>query len=264
MKLKGYLPYLVSMLALFFLLFPLQDRINRLRVEEELIETDIFEATTPSDVWGVLLLAGFRGVAVNMLWIRAMDLQREREFFELLSLHRLITALQPRFITVWLHSTWNMAYNIAHEMETNSERWKWIQKGMELLERGIERNPRNWDLVFYRGWLYFHRVEAREAEGYFIEQLRREGKNNLKEAIYWFRKAVEVEPHLHCYVRRMIGHAWVRLAARAEEEGNLEKRDEYRREALRQWEENVRWDPEDNLSREAYYYWRKIVEGDSS
>lgn len=262
---------MVSMLALFFLLFPLQDRINRLRVEEELIETDIFEATTPSDVWGVLLLAGFRGVAVNMLWIRAMDLQREREFFELLSLHRLITALQPRFVTVWIHSTWNMAYNIAHQMETNSERWKWIQKGMELLERGIQRNPGNRALLFYRGWLYFHRVEAREAEGYFIERLKEEGKDNLKEAICWFEKAVEAGPcargkiaHVCWVVRRMTAHTWVKLAARAEEEGDLEKRDESRREALRLWEENMRWHPEDTLSPKDYHYWRKIVEGDNS
>ena len=259
MKLKRYLPYLVPMLALFFLLFPLQGRINRLRVEEELIETPIFEATTPSDVWGVLLLAGFRGVAVNLLWMRAMELHQEKEFFELLSLHRLITALQPRFVRVWLHAAWNVAYNIAHEMETDSERWKWIQEGMDLLERGIQRNPRSWDLPFYRGWLYFHRVEAVEAEGYFIERLKEEGRDNLREAIYWFEKAVEVEPHLPGYVRRMIGRAWEKLVARAEEEGDLERRNAYRREALRQWEENLRWDPEDNLSREAYHYWKKVV-----
>ena len=263
MKPKRYFPYLAPMLVLFFLLFPLQNRINRLRVEEELIETDIFAATTPSDVWGVLLLAGFRGVAVNLLWMRAMELQQEKKFFELLSLHRLITALQPRFVRVWLHATWNMAYNISHEMETVEEKWKWIQKGMALLERGIQRNPKSWDLPFYRGWLYFHKVEAVDAEGYYVERLKEGGKDNLKEAIYWFGKAVEVEPHLPDYVRRMMGRAWERLVARAEGEGNLEKRDEYRKEALRQWEENVRWDPQDTLSQEAYHYWKKIVGGDN-
>ncbi len=253
------------MLVLFLLLFPLQARINRLRVEAELIETDIFEATTPSDVWGVLLLAGFRGVAVNMLWMRAMELQMEEEFLELLSLHRLITALQPRFVTVWLHATWNIAYNIAHKMETTEERWEWIQEGMALLERGIQRNPRSGDLLFYRGWLYFHRVEAREAEGFFIEQLAKEGRDNLKEAIYWFGKALEAEPHhpISLVWRRLKGHAWVRLVARAEKEGNLEKRDKYRREALRQWEKNLLWNPEDNISRKAYYYWKRIIERDN-
>ncbi|MCD5390823.1 hypothetical protein LR007_03045 [candidate division NPL-UPA2 bacterium] len=120
---KRQIALVLLIVILFLLLVPLQVRINRLRVEKDLVETDIFEATTPSDVWGTLLLAGFRGIAVNILWVRAMSLQLEGKFFELLALYRLISDLQPRFLTVWAYSAWNMAYNISHEMETLEEKW---------------------------------------------------------------------------------------------------------------------------------------------
>ena len=254
MKLKRYLPYLVAMLVLFFLLSPLQGRINRMRVKEQLIETNLFEATTPSDIWGTLLLAGFRGVAVDMLWVRAMNLQQQGKFFELLTLYKLILDLQPHFVSVWNYSAWNMAYNISHDMETSAEKWKWIQQGMALLKKGIRRNPKGYSLYFELGWFYFQKVEA---DPYYRKQLEKEGKNNDKLAIYWFRKATE-EPH-PSYVERMIAHAWEKLATRAGKEGNLEKRDEYRKEALRQWEENTKKYPRDRISRSAYNYWKKIV-----
>ena len=259
MKIKRCLPYLVSMLVLFLLLSPLQNRINRLRMEEELVETNVFEATTPSDVWGTLLLAGFRGIAVDILWVRAMNLQQEGEFFELLTLYKLILDLQPHFVSVWAYSAWNMAYNISHDMETKEEKWKWIQKGMALLKKGIKRNPKSYILYFELGWFYFHKAEA---DPYYQQQLRKEGKDNYELAIHWFKKSTEAEPHPP-YVERMIAHAWEKLVARAEAEGNFEKRDEYREETLRQWEENTRKYPQDNVSRDAYNRWKKIMEEDN-
>ncbi|NOX97932.1 MAG: hypothetical protein GXO98_07750 [Nitrospirae bacterium] len=254
-RLKKYIPFIAFILVLFMLLLPLQGRINRLRVEKELVETDIFETTTPSDIWGTLLLAGFRGVAVDMLWVQAINLQQEGKFFELLTLYQLILDLQPHFVNIWAYSAWNMAYNISNDMETKEQKWQWIQKGLALLRKGIKRNPKSYILYFELGWFYFHKVEA---DPYYGEQLKKEGKNNYFLALYWFKQASKIEPH-PSYVERIIAHTWEKLAARAEREGNIEKRDEYRIEALRQWKKNVKKYPHDKVSRSAYIYWKKIL-----
>lgn len=252
---KRKIPFFLLIVILFLLLVPLQARINRLRVEKDLVETNIFEATTPSDVWGTLLLAGFRGIAVDILWIRAMNLQQEGKFFELVSLYKLILDLQPHFLQVWAYSAWNMAYNISHDCETLQEKWTWIQKGISLLEKGIKRNSKDWRLYFELGWIYFHKCEA---EPYYYQQLKKEGKNNLEIAISWFRETAKKEYH-PSYVERMMAHGYEKLANRAEEEGQLAERDLYQEKALAQWKDNMEKYPQDNISREAYHHWKKKI-----
>ncbi len=94
-------------------------------------------------------LGGFRGLISNLLWIRANDLQENDKYFEMVQLADWITKLEPHFTQVWLFESWNMAYNISVKFKDAPDRWRWVQRGIELLrDDGLRFNPH--DVLIYR------------------------------------------------------------------------------------------------------------------
>ena len=87
-------------------------------------------------------LGGFRGLISNFLWIRANDLQLDDKYFEAAQLADWITDLEPHFSQVWLFQAWNMAYNISVKFKDFPDRWRWVERGIELLrDDGLRYNP---------------------------------------------------------------------------------------------------------------------------
>jgi hypothetical protein len=104
-------------------------------------------------------LGAFRSIAIDVLWIRAMDLQNDKKFFELAQLYDLICQFEPHFYEIWIYSAWNMAYNISVELPNAEERWSWIQKGIALLrDQAIPLNPREAELYKELSWIYLHKI----------------------------------------------------------------------------------------------------------
>ena len=62
---------------------------------------------------GTLMLGRFRGLACDMLWVRADTAQEEGKFYESQALFGIITRIQPGFVQIWSYLSWNMAYNVA-------------------------------------------------------------------------------------------------------------------------------------------------------
>jgi hypothetical protein len=120
-------------------------------------------------------LGGFRGLAADFLWLRALQMQEDGRYDEILLICRMILDLQPRFAGVWSFLAWNQAYNLAFEANTPAERWRWVRSGLDLLEKeGIVRNPHTYVLFWELGFAYFFRVSARShdpAYRYYHEQL---------------------------------------------------------------------------------------------
>ncbi|MHC4759463.1 MAG: hypothetical protein ACYTE8_12475, partial [Planctomycetota bacterium] len=105
-----------------------------------------FEAPPPSLAFATVALGAFRGLIVDVLWIRADRLQQEGQYFDAKQLSEWITTLQPRFAAVWEFRSWNMAYNISVAIPASqpSERWRWVKNGYELLrDKGIPQNPKS-------------------------------------------------------------------------------------------------------------------------
>jgi hypothetical protein len=104
-------------------------------------------------------LGGFRGLISNILWMRASDLQENDKFFEMVQLADWITKLEPHFTQVWLVQSWNMAYNISVKFKDPEDRWRWVQRGIELLrDQGLVYNPD--DVLMYRelAWFFQHKM----------------------------------------------------------------------------------------------------------
>ena len=89
-----------------------------------------------------MALGPLRGLITNALWWRALRLQDEGNHFEAIQLGDWITKLQPRLISVWRYQAWNMAFNIAADVQTPEERWSWVMQGYRLLrDEGLRYNP---------------------------------------------------------------------------------------------------------------------------
>lgn len=108
-----------------------------------------------------IAMGAFRGVFVNMLWIRANRLQEEGKYYEAIELAETITKLQPRFPRVWVFQAWNLAYNISVATQTAEERWQWVDAGVRLLrEKGIPQNPN--DMLIHKelAWIFLHKIQG--------------------------------------------------------------------------------------------------------
>jgi hypothetical protein len=70
-----------------------------------------------------------------------------------------ITKLEPSLTQVWIVQAWNMAYNISVKFTNPYDRWRWVQRGIELLrDEGLRYNPK--DALMYRelGWFFQHKM----------------------------------------------------------------------------------------------------------
>ncbi len=137
-----------------------QPGINNGRQNLELVfNEDLRKNLSPDIAWRTAMLGSFRGLLVNMLWVRIERLKEEGKYYEASGLAEEICKLQPRFPPVWVFHSWNMAWNISVATHTPEERWKWVYNGVRLIrDRGILYNPRsNW---LYRqvAWIYFNKM----------------------------------------------------------------------------------------------------------
>lgn len=138
---------------------------------------DTVEQSDPPEVALGVAMGAFRGLFVNILWIRAEKLKQEGKFHEAMELARTITRLQPRFPRVWGFQAWNMAYNISVATQTAEERWQWIEAGIKLLrDEGIPKNPNDMLLHKELAWIFVHKIQGinDDANRYYKRALARE------------------------------------------------------------------------------------------
>jgi len=137
------------------------DSISSARQEMGLVSNEPLENAPPSLAFATVAMGAFRGLVVDILWMRADKLKEQGQFFDAKQLAEWITILQPRFAAVWDFHAWNMAYNISVAIPATrwQERWRWVKNGYELLrDKGIEKNPHS--IILYRSlaWIFQHKI----------------------------------------------------------------------------------------------------------
>ena len=165
---------------------PVRERLLSERRRTGLRGVDL-DKLPPLGAAGLLLLGGFRGVAVDILWLRVISLHQQRQYEEERSLIELITRLQPYYISVWVFQAWNIAYNISVQYPDAADQWQWVRNGIDFLKEGLRLNPRSGDLHFYLAVLHRDKVSQNH---YFEDAMERElGVNNFEEAARYFDRA---------------------------------------------------------------------------
>lgn len=125
------------------------------------------EAVTPGELTGTLLLGGFRGLACDLLWMRADGAKEAGRFYESVALFEGISRIQPRFEQPWQYMAWDLAYNLSHEVDDRRAKWAWILAGIKTGVRGCERNPQSIRLLTHLAWIFHHKGDLfhEEIEG---------------------------------------------------------------------------------------------------
>jgi len=137
------------------------DSINAKRKEMKLVRNEPLENAPPSLAFATIAMGAFRGLLVDILWIRADALKEQGQFFDAKQLAEWITMLQPRFAAVWEFHAWNMAYNISVAIPASrpDQRWQWVKNGYELLrDKGIPLNPKSLELYRELGRIFQHKM----------------------------------------------------------------------------------------------------------
>ncbi|UCC22075.1 MAG: hypothetical protein JSW23_09760 [Planctomycetota bacterium] len=164
MRLRDTIIWLVCILLAIALLIIAGDKldfINSQRLQMRLISNEPLENAPPSLAFATVAMGAFRGLVVDVLWLRADRLKEQGQFFDAKQLAEWITTLQPRFPSVWQFHAWNMAYNISVAIPPSQpdERYQWVKNGYELLrDKGIPLNPKSIGLYHELARIFQHKM----------------------------------------------------------------------------------------------------------
>lgn len=176
------LAYLACACALLVPMAAVQRSLERQRERELLTRTFGAGARGASLAVDTVVLGPFRGLRADLKWMKAIEMQDSRRFYEVELLCREILDLQPEFHPVRAYQAWNLAYNLAAETEGAQERWAWVKSGMDLLREHLERGPRAADPYYTLAELVLHKLVS-PSEPYREEYLARsEFKGDLRKA----------------------------------------------------------------------------------
>ena len=136
-----------------------QKRLDAIVKQDKLVDEASIEGLPPMVAFTTVALGGFRGVLADMLWLRMNGLQQQGKYFEMVQLASWITKLQPKFTGATAYLAWNMAYNVSVTFTSPVDRWRWVQRGIELIrDEALNYNAN--DPLLYRelGWIYQHKI----------------------------------------------------------------------------------------------------------
>ena len=224
---KTYLCYALTLALLFGVVAQLQGPIRWTREAEGTGHTDPFLENTPNQVL-LLLLGGFRAIAVDVLWVRAMEAQDDHKWHEIDLQMKLILQLQPNFAEAIIFQAWNVAYNISHEGETLEEKWGWVMRGYNCCRTGVRRAPHLYEPKFWAAWILFDKIAMNlmpEQRVYFTRRYMEEnnGRHPLRDAGLWFERAYKTPGRQLLAHRMMMAYADSRLAEFYYLRGNVER-----------------------------------------
>ena len=166
--------YLVAVVVCFCGILYLQEQVLKPKsVQYKLAQSELGDVD-PVAGSTHLVLAGFKGIAVTMLWSQAIELKREQRWFEIEPVLGLITKLQPHFLKPWTYQAWNMAYNISAEWESVDDKYDWTRRGIDFMKDANRVNDDQPDMEWYTGWLYFNRFGVSDENEYLRQMFREE------------------------------------------------------------------------------------------
>jgi len=142
--------------------------LNRTRGELGITRIEPLRNAPPVLALTTQVLGGFRGIIANALWIRASQLQEQDKYFEMVQLADWITKLEPHIAQVWAVQAWNMAFNISVKFPDHNDRWRWVQRGIELLrDEGLRYNPQHPMLYAELAWMYQFKMGQNMDDAHF-------------------------------------------------------------------------------------------------
>ncbi len=168
-------------------------KLSQLRDDYNLSQAKLMEIDPTSETMK-LASVGLRGIAVNMLWMQAMEHRKKQNWDQLRSTLNALIKIQPNFIKVWEYQAHNLSYNISVEFDDYEYRYHWVKEGIKFLTEGLPYNYRNHritdNLGFFSGMkigrsdekLQFRRLFRKDKD--FRDELELDGERGVEPESY--------------------------------------------------------------------------------
>jgi hypothetical protein len=146
-------------------------------------------------------LGSFRAVALNVLWLRAVNRIEKREFLELPFLLEAIEELHGGSATLYKIQAHILAIDVPHVYASDDPaRRRWIARGLRALDRGTRRFPRDGKLLEEAGYIYFVRFDSErhpEDRAWFLSdaEVNPARRDPLEISAAYLERAIETEDH---------------------------------------------------------------------
>ncbi len=202
-----------------------QHRLDVIKEDKQLVNTLADERMTPRMAITVGALGAFRGIIADLLFLR-MNAEKEKgNYFELMQLGELIVQLQPDMPGAITFIAWNMAYNVSVTFTAHEDRWRWVQRGIEMIrDEALKYNPDDPEVHHQLAWIYQHKVGQilDDANRYYKGQLARQliGVLGNSDSYEWDRLAAA--PDDEDGLRRMLGRRRLGKVLLDEEDADVE------------------------------------------
>ena len=203
--------YAVGILLIFTAIYPYKLYLADQARKKDLGEATIGEVDTGSFVLKLFLLGGFRGMAANVLWTRAIDFQKVQEWDKLKMTVDMITKLQPHFLSIWTFQSWNLTYNVSVEWDAPEDKYEWIKRGILFVQEGVKKNQKSPDLIWDTAWYYYHKLGFSD-ESIILRRLFRDDEDES------FKRS-PLPPNNIYHDNFQLGHDWFEKAVRLVDEG---------------------------------------------
>ncbi len=171
----------------FIAIMVIQASINYSSVIEDIQESMVI---MPGEFVTNFVIGGFRGIAVDLMWLEIDEFWHDGKWFNIIPLIRAITWMQPHFLEAWELGAWHLAYNCYAYADSagDPDKEKYIDEGIRFLKQGVARNRDVYDLWFNLGWIYYHKLESYD------------------EGVRYFRMAIRMKHP--SYIDRLIAHGY--------------------------------------------------------
>jgi tetratricopeptide (TPR) repeat protein len=127
------------------------------------------------------VLAGMRSIVADFVWLDVTVAWEDEQWFKMDSLINLCTSLQPRSVVFWDYGGWQLAWNVsiaaewdaslqANPLRRMHDSRFWIDKGLDVLKRGIANNPQSYQLWERTGQCYYQRLKDYDNAAYYYYQ----------------------------------------------------------------------------------------------
>jgi hypothetical protein len=132
-------------------------KLSQLRDEYKLSQAKIGDIDPASETIKLATL-GLRGVAVNLLWEKANYYKKTEDWTNLTATLEQLAKLQPNFITFWKFQAWNLTYNVSVEFDDYHDRYYYVRRGIEFLQKGEKYNSDHPQLLWDLGWFIGQKI----------------------------------------------------------------------------------------------------------
>lgn len=141
------------------------------RMENNLSEAKLGEID-PAGSAMKLATFGMRGVAVSLLWNRSLEYEKRSDWDNVVATANQIITLEPHFITIWDFVGWKLAYNASAQFDDYRERYRWVIRGFEFVQRGTTHNKTAPKLYVRAGWTMSQKIGIADEKKQYRRLLR--------------------------------------------------------------------------------------------